>query len=434
MCANVEASDDEQDEQVAPAQGSKRGNKGADAESTQCVVCRDPRISNRTKFCGQHKRAADAIFREASKDKSKPAWKSYQEVFADQMRANKVLVDFCEMYPDGKSKPGQRRGVVNWAEYTDIFRAGTQARGKDVEKKLGYEAFVKLMEHVRGWSQARANREWESLKSNPDILRDMHGPVEHPLRLYVPGNITAADEYINERFATEEKTLSKGARPKSGAFSEDMALHIKSELNKGMSSTFAARSTFALNFHEALPHTAVTSAGLGQTMNIPELLHSNVAKKVSDGGAPSSSGGAGHAADVYEELDQENAKRRRRSVDIVSLRSNANTKLSRELAKLAMETKLACEKVGQEIVRSDPEKDKVYVDSAKGRMVLGYMFLGLESTSVDDGFEIENIDCNEYAQQLKNTTGGRGQPDEVYRRCAPGGSHGGHSQVAAVAD
>ena len=225
-----------------------------------------------------------------------------------------------------------------------------------------------------------------------------------PLRLYVPGNITAADEYIKERFATEEKSLSKGARPKSGAFSEDMALRIKSELNKGMSSTFAARSTLASNFHEALPHTAVTSAGPGQTMNIPELLHSNVAKKVSDGGEPSSSGGAGgagHAADVYEELDQENAKRRRRSVDIVSLRPNANAKLSRELAKLAMETKLACEKVGQEIVRSDPEKDKVYVDSAKGRMVLGYIFLGLESTSVDNGFEIKNIDCNEYAQQLK---------------------------------
>ena len=51
-----------------------------------CVVCREPRVSNKTKYCVAHKRCADSIYREASRDKTSPSWKAYQEIFKDEVR------------------------------------------------------------------------------------------------------------------------------------------------------------------------------------------------------------------------------------------------------------------------------------------------------------------------------------------------------------
>ena len=49
-------------------------------EEGKCVVCHESRMSPKTKYCAAHKRCADSIYREASKDKTSPAWTVFQEV------------------------------------------------------------------------------------------------------------------------------------------------------------------------------------------------------------------------------------------------------------------------------------------------------------------------------------------------------------------
>ena len=75
---------------AAGTKNSKRGNVKAEPDSLLCVVCREPRVSNKTKYCVAHKRCADSIYREASRDKTSPSWKAYHKIFKDEVRANKV--------------------------------------------------------------------------------------------------------------------------------------------------------------------------------------------------------------------------------------------------------------------------------------------------------------------------------------------------------
>ena len=281
--------------------GNKR-SKTAEQQDTCCMVCRQPRANAKSKYCAVHKRAQESIFRDASKDKTSAEWAAYQEVFADELRAAKCLADFLEQHPDGKSKRGMSRGQVNWSEYTHSYRAGLRAADRDVCRKLDYEVFVKLMERNRGWPLQRANREWETLKNNPDIGRDQNGPTEHQLRLFVPGSITGLDEQVREKFTEEDKSLKQGFKPKAGAFnSTDIGL-IKGELNKGMSSTFAASSNLAGNFVESLPQTALTNETSSKAMSVGDLLMNSLGgKRVDAGTGVTGAVAAGHGTTADED-------------------------------------------------------------------------------------------------------------------------------------
>ena len=375
---------------AAGTKNSKRGNVKAEPDSLLCVVCREPRVSNKTKYCVAHKRCADSIYREASRDKTSPSWKAYQEIFKDEVRANKVLADFLEQNPDGKAKRGERRGFVNWGEYSHSFKTGTITQDNSHYKKMDYEAFVKLMEHVRGWSQQRAHREWEVLQSNPDIQRDMAGPREYPLRLYVPGSITASDEVVQCRFAEESKSASKGIKPKNGGFTDADFNSVKGELNKGMSSGFASSSALSSNFQEVLPQTALTADFGGKALSVSDILLAAVGIKVQEG-YPSNPSPSKAGSTQPPAVQLPDVPTKRRKFDIVSMRANANAKLTRDILKLQQDMQGQCEKVASEVIRADKDKDKIYLDAVLERCVMTWLFLGKRPKCPTDLRDIEDI-------------------------------------------
>ena len=88
--------------------------------------------------------------------------------------------------------------------------------------KLDVEAFVRHMDVKRGWCEERALAKWRELQADKKVKRDLRGPKEMPLRLYVDPVLACNDFERRGREHREEKIYREEAKQKKG-FANDLA-------------------------------------------------------------------------------------------------------------------------------------------------------------------------------------------------------------------
>ena len=91
--------------------------------------------------------------------------------------AQRVLLDFCDKYPEGSEKKGVKRGgnfsITNYVQNTGSRRVKRQRRQRP---KMDYEWFITTMETQRKWSAAKADAKWKELDAVPANFADHGGP------------------------------------------------------------------------------------------------------------------------------------------------------------------------------------------------------------------------------------------------------------------
>eukprot|EP00971_Amphidinium_carterae_P284125 5641178-Amphidinium_carterae.1 len=87
------------------------------------------------------------------------------------------------------------------------------------------------MAHLRGWSHAKADATWKELDADPTVERDLGGPVHHPKRLKVPGNLLGSDRAEKTQAVGETKSLN--AATKRTQLNESEQQDYLREIGKG---------------------------------------------------------------------------------------------------------------------------------------------------------------------------------------------------------
>ena len=114
-----------------------------------------------------------------------PEWLAWQRVMADPQASAKCILDFDRSFPVGGR--GKKRGSIDWSEWVHEFRVEHSKSDRSNERKLDWEAFIPAVRAARGWTLERANVEWERLKGDKSVERDMGGYGDFKLRLCGPG-------------------------------------------------------------------------------------------------------------------------------------------------------------------------------------------------------------------------------------------------------
>ena len=127
--------------------------------------------------------------------------------------------------------------------------------------KLDMEAFTQRMSQVRGWTLEKSMAKWRELVNTPSVRRDMKGPVDFPLRLFVDPGLAVAEFQRVGTEQREEKILRDAWQTRHiGAEHRD---DVMSELTRGHGNyapdTAAAMAGQSSSFSEELPAGAFTA-------------------------------------------------------------------------------------------------------------------------------------------------------------------------------
>ncbi len=235
-------------EAAADTKSWKKSGSSARTTSTgtvgkkTCPLC-DAITAGTSRFCGLHKRAYESIYRQATKDAGSTMCADFVAIFGDKRAATfaqpsvayKVILDFCELNPDGKGAAGRKRPLQDLAQYVHSQGAREEEQHRVVCMKWDFELFCTEMASRRGWSVAQCRTKWDELEADPSTGRDMLGPGTSgggsSLRLHIPGSLTGADsvELVRSRF--EEKRLDRFA--KAARMGDEVASKIQAECEKG---------------------------------------------------------------------------------------------------------------------------------------------------------------------------------------------------------
>ena len=141
----------------------KRGSMadGSKAEKV-CRIC-DAECEKRSRYCLNHKRSYECIYRQAARDKSSPEYESWVRIFGGKFGstwhdgqeavAAAVLIDYTRNFPSGKDS--KKRGNIDLTAYT--CSEGTRQYRQAVERDqlMDYELFTCQMELLRKWSHEK---------------------------------------------------------------------------------------------------------------------------------------------------------------------------------------------------------------------------------------------------------------------------------------
>ena len=126
--------------------------------------------------------------------------------------------------------------------------------------KLDMEAFCQRMSLVRGWALEKAMSKWRELVNTPTVKRDMKGPVDFPLRLYVDPGLAVAEFQRVGTEQREEKCLRDTWQTRN--ISAESRDDVAAELTRGhanyASDSAAGMAGQSSNFAEPLAAGAFT--------------------------------------------------------------------------------------------------------------------------------------------------------------------------------
>ena len=145
----------------------------------------------------------------ARKTKHLPAYAGKPEV------AVQVVLDYCELYPDGKETSTKARGILKLAQYSHSL--GTMVSTSEFSQRPQWdlELFTNQMWNLRKWSAEKCRTEFRKMLEDPATRGDNGGPPEAPARIRVPAWMTGTDfaEARNTLFETKEvKKQSKAGQ------------------------------------------------------------------------------------------------------------------------------------------------------------------------------------------------------------------------------
>ena len=191
--------------------------------SKTCILCDEPSVARKL-YCKRHRQCFDCLSNDATafkkKDPNSPEWLAWQRVMADPQASAKCILDFDRSFPVGGR--GKKRGSIDWSEWVHEFRVEHSKSDRSNERKLDWEAFIPAVRAARGWTLERANVEWERLKGDKSVERDMGGYGDFKLRLFVPGNLLATDCVENAKSTVEAKKLAHGTKRKHALDTEEL--------------------------------------------------------------------------------------------------------------------------------------------------------------------------------------------------------------------
>ena len=174
--------------------------------------------------------------------------------------AQRVLLDFCDKYPEGSEKKGVKRGgnfsITNYVQNTGSRRVKRQRRQRP---KMDYEWFITTMETQRKWSAAKADAKWKELDAVPANFADHGGPEPWTKRLRIPTNLVCGecsesdDEHFEERYAA-----TTGGKPIKHMGAEDRA-KLVGEMKMGFTKLESAAPSS--QYTRAVPASAVSFTG-----------------------------------------------------------------------------------------------------------------------------------------------------------------------------
>ena len=270
------------------------------------------------RYCEIHNRCHDNVRRRAFRgikrgDELTDQAIAFMQIFGDKKQkdkfpgdpaaADKCIVDYEAMFPDGDENSarssGLSRGHIDLTQYST--RHGVEKSRTDfaARPKWDMELFLQTMQRKRGWLPARAKAKWDEMLADPSNWADDNGPdLANPKRLYIPCNLAGFEQ---EQTATKEfeskevVTTSKAVKGMSEDKKEDLITATKSGFSRLAGVSNAQASEVATNSIGADPKVAVEG-----------ILMSAVGKTKSSGamkGEKDKDGGA-QEEEAYEEEDE----------------------------------------------------------------------------------------------------------------------------------
>ena len=196
------------------AKRSGKTIKHANAEEVTCRHCPGPAAKGQIR-CWVHKRAFESIQVNTKKDGDKAEQELFKTTFGASRddeghidSANLVLEKFLEKWPDGKVVKGKARGKdfkLSSVKQTQGFRR--EKKAFEQEPKWDFELFCNEMKMKRGWAVPRCRTEWDKLRADESIDRDMSGPSWSRECLQIPAWLTGMRSVEASDTAYEDKSL-----------------------------------------------------------------------------------------------------------------------------------------------------------------------------------------------------------------------------------
>ena len=340
-----------------PSHGTPRAKPGS-----ECVLCAQPRASNRSKYCSVHKRVSDNLTNSEKRllkqhGLASPEYTAYLEAWknASESVKNRAILEYLRQYPDGKGKAGLRRGNFDFTEFQHKFIVSATSGDGERDKKLDYEAFIRCMADTRGWDATRSDAKWHQLFRDVKVERDNGGP-DGGVRLVIPSSLVAGGFVERKREVGESKEILDHKRLK---LDDNMQVDdLKSELFQGFSQTWSSGAATD-SMCDMLPRGAATAqvgsslAGgmdaaltvlttVGEEMGVLKPKESAASSqqggKSVDSSLDSSPNGPKTGGPGSSAGDTPVVKTEGKIYDIVSERTAAHSKIRRAMEKEVMDT------------------------------------------------------------------------------------------------
>ena len=185
-----------------------------------CAVCENFRCKAKSKYCEEHNRAADCLYRYAQKA-GKEELEKHKSRMNDPFEEKLMLHKFVTEHPCGKT--GVKRGNYDTVIAADR-RVTTNAAGRQLLCKLmDFREAACYWRRKREMTTAECMAEWERLKADPTVGRDYNGMgSKDPLQLDVPkGNFGYAKK--DAKHDREVTQPTKNLKLKDGDYQQWVA-------------------------------------------------------------------------------------------------------------------------------------------------------------------------------------------------------------------
>jgi hypothetical protein len=413
--------------------GGASSSYTVDDGSGVCKVCDDMvGFGIKSKFCPIHRRAHDSISRQALKGiRMDPATKqpietdqslAYKQVFGhvkkgqvtyegDAAIAARVILDFCEQFPEGKEKSTKQRGPITLSRY--VHEQGNRIEDQMVSERplWDYELFETQLCNLRRWKPQKCKHMWDTvLKPEPTCKGDNGGPPDAPLRLRIPAWLIGGDKESHVEMEYEDKKLINES--KSTKMAGDVQKQILRETKSGFTRNDSAISSIGnAALYNLLPANALTQESEGAvSISGMDILLRSTEPSASHGSGVDSTGDDTPASTADQQMAATSVERAKKAkeqipvgentmVDIKSYRNTAKVSvkslLDKSLKKLDDVTKSVRKAFKVEAELEDP----AFYDTLVERWVAALMVMGArpkafeQSGGGEAGREGKKWDC-----------------------------------------
>ena len=375
---------------ISPVSGCKRSREGAGRSVTSgtsseangdlvCEACGEPREAKK-RWCGPHRRAADNMLHAAFKDgpHSHEAM-AYKKIFGCRKTketqavlglpdvAVRTLLDYVEMYPDGKEQSSKTRGSISVSQYVQSQGARNSQDIVGRERRWDLELFTSQMFNLRKWNPARCRAEFEKLRLNPVTPWDNKGPADGPLRLGIPAWMTGEDFDETRTGTYEQKGMTKSSKA-TNSMTDEVYDRMLQETRVGFSHQQAIQQQ--TDVYQVLPKGALTSESKAELQSGLDLLM-KIARDCDGEGEK-------RDASQSQEKDKANAGGAHEFTDVGSTRNRSAAAMKKDIATHEQRIRLQLKLCLTTLSECDHLDNREFYATAKSRAEAALAWIGCQ--------------------------------------------------------